>query len=45
MLAHGLTDSLSENKDNIKKMAKALGFAKSQEKEKDLATKYPDQYG
>ena len=42
MLAQGLTDSLTENKENIKKMAKALGFAKSHEKEKDLATKYPD---
>ena len=45
MMAHKLAESICESKEKISKLALALDFADSQKKERELAAKFPEQYG
>ena len=45
VMAHKLAEAICESKEKISKLALALDFAGSQKKEKELASKFPEQYG
>ena len=45
LMAHNLAEAIAYDQDKAHKLADALSFASTEEKEKALAAKHPQQYG